>query len=65
MFQFLLPSSLLPPNFCPMLSSQSIAYIRVGKTGFKKVLKLLTQTEFNTFKLINTEGKTIEDSKGV
>lgn len=63
LFQFFLPSSLLPPDFCSMLFSQSMAYLQVGKTGFKRVLKLLTQTEFNKFKSLNNESKTIKDSK--
>lgn len=51
--------SLLSPNFRSILFSQSVAYLQEGRTD----LNLLTQTELNTFKLINIESKTIKHSK--
>lgn len=46
-----------------MLFPQSVAYLQVGKAGFTRVLKVVTQTKFNKFKFINIESKTAKESK--
>lgn len=61
--RFVFPTFFTPTPKLLLHAVLSIAYLQVGKTGFQRVLKLLTQTGFNKFKLINTESKTIKDNK--